>query len=250
MIKSLENSFNKCLVVVFFLGISYITIRYLYHNYEKEKNLTYDSILSLQSTLKPVSVACARPALFLLEYCHLWIKLWTYFSLHLSRYLSLSLALTRSHYLLYFLAFYIYDILQKESLFLFGFIFSSSVYLLPHSTADLSSYGVFQVWKWYSQKTKRFLILKSFPKMRDISDKSPWSYGMLPDAHALSPLSAAVSVLISLVVCVCVVFSSRKNVSSVLDFSISYVLFSLKTFKNLWHDILAFSPKCFDQWYF
>lgn len=39
--------------------------------------------------------------------------------------------------------------------------------------------------------------------MRDISDKSPWSYGMLPDAHALSPLSAAVSVLISLVVCVC-----------------------------------------------
>lgn len=94
MIKSLENSFNKCLVVVFFLGISYITIRYLYHNYEKEKNLTYDSILSLQSTLKPVSVACARPALFLLEYCHLWIKLWTYFSLHLSRYLSLSLSLS------------------------------------------------------------------------------------------------------------------------------------------------------------
>lgn len=167
--------------------------------------------------------------------------------------LSLSLSLSRSHSLslsLIFLAFYIYDILQKESLFLFGFIFSSSVYLLPHSIADLSSYGVFQVWKWYSQKTKRFLILKSFPKMRDISDKSPWSYGMLPDAHALSPLSAAVSVLISLVVCVCVVFSSRKNVSSVLDFSISYVLFSLKTFKNLWHDILAFSPKCFDQWYF
>lgn len=120
MIKSLENSFNKCLVVVFFLGISYITIRYLYHNYEKEKNLTYDSILSLQSTLKPVSVACARPALFLLEYCHLWIKLWTYFSLHLSRYLSLSLALTRSHYLLYFWHFTFMTFYKKNHYFFLG----------------------------------------------------------------------------------------------------------------------------------
>lgn len=196
MIKSLENSFNKCLVVVFFLGIAYITIRYSYHNCEKEKNLTYDSILSLQSTLKPVSVACARPALFLLEYCHLWIKLWTYFSLHLSRYLSLSLSLS-----LALAISYIFGILHLWH-FTKRIIISSSVYLSPHSTADLSSSGVFQVWKWYSQKTKRFLILKSFPTMRNISDKSPWSYGMLPDAHALPPLSTAVSVLISLVVCV------------------------------------------------